>query len=70
MLGIAPQISTGTLFTFYGGNAVYFAQRLPSAITFSSAKYRVKLACQKNYKRPTTGELRSDYMCSLSVQPK
>jgi hypothetical protein len=70
VLGVAPGIASGNVFSFYGGQAKYLAQRIPSALKFSSGKYRVTLACQKNYKRPTTGELRSDYMCTLSVKPK
>ncbi len=70
VLGVAPAISNGTLFSFYGGQASYLAQRLPSSVKFTSGKYRVTLGCKKTYKRPTTGETRNDYMCTLSVQPK
>jgi hypothetical protein len=70
-LGVYPgPVKNGKFFSFYGGNAQYFAERIPSALTFSSPKYRLKLACQKDYQRPTTGEWRSDYMCTVSVQPR
>lgn len=70
VLGVAPGISNGTVASFYGGQAKYLAERIPASLKFSSGKYRVTLGCVKNYKRPTTGEQRSDYMCTLSVKPK
>ncbi len=70
VLGVAPGPVTGQMFAFYGGDAERLAANLPAKVTFSSPKYRVTLACQQNYKRPTTGEWRSDYMCSLNVKPR
>lgn len=67
VLGISAK-TTGRLFSFYGENAGILARKLPKRLKFQSANFTVRLSCDKQYRRPTTGELRDDYMCSVYVE--
>jgi len=66
-LGILPSPERGLLFSVYGDRLNLLAERLPEVLTFNSPSYMVELNCGQNYERPTTGEVRNDYLCQLYV---
>lgn len=70
VLGIDPGTAplSKPLYQFYGKNAEMLAKVLPFFLGFQSKVYRFNQTCQQNYKRPTTGEMRSDYMCTAWVE--
>lgn len=70
VLGVVPPPKSGHLFSFYGGNAGHFAAKMPAAVSFQSKAHQVTIACQQGYQRPTTGQWRNDYMCSVYAQPR
>lgn len=70
VLGIGPAPTNGLLASFYGGNAFYFAEKVPSRLNFDSASYRISLTCSRTYRRPTNGESRSDFKCDVTSQAK
>ena len=69
VLGVNPKnLGMGQLFSIYGNDAYLFAQMLPQGgITLSSNVYWVHVGCVQNYVRPTTGEYRSDFKCSVDM---
>lgn len=69
VLGIVPAKKSGHLFSFYGKNAGFFASRMPESVFFQSPRYDITITCNQHYERPTTGEWRNDYMCSVYAQP-
>lgn len=67
VLGVVPSPERGRVFSVYGENLFMLAQGLPSVMSFDSENYRVSWGCQPNYRSPSSGEVRSDFMCSLFV---
>lgn len=66
-LGIVPGGNSGTVFNVYGERLNLLATKLPPTLTFNSDAYQVEFLCERSYRRPTTGEMRNDYFCSLQV---
>lgn len=77
VLGVAPGkmqgvAGTGTSIDIYGNDAVRFAELFAYApiheayqFDIVSNSWNVSIWCPKYYTRPTNGESRSDFMCSI-----
>lgn len=66
--GVNPgNLKVGQGFAWYGKNAQLFGQVIPGTLAFVSPSHTVTLTCTQYYKRPSTGELRSDYMCEVRL---
>ncbi len=68
VLGINPgDADDGDFLSFYGGNTYILASSLPERLILRSRAYTLTFSCWQDYQRPTTGEWRSDYMCTVTL---
>lgn len=78
VLGIAPASGvTRTEVKLYGKDTKRLAQVLPvtdvvggRSVHFVSEHWVSYIYCSKSYERPTNGEMRNDWMCTLGIEPR